>query len=118
MKTDVGIGAGAVLAVVLLGVVLALTGCGDSTSRAVSAVAEGASGARPVVRAADGATAAISIIACPPNDARAAGVSDIVRDLLQQDELVVARSGGSARLTINTCPGGNVPSAPAAARAR
>lgn len=59
----------------------------------------------PIVRA-DGAAATLTIVACPTSDARAQGLGELIRELLAQDEMVVARNGGSARLTINVCPAG------------
>jgi hypothetical protein len=70
----------------------------------------------PVVRAVDGSSASITIVTCPPTLARAQGVGEIIRDLVMQDELVVARSGGNARLTINACPSGTIVTAPGRAR--
>jgi hypothetical protein len=58
----------------------------------------------PVVRASDGASASLTVVACPSSEARASGVGDLIREIIQQDELVSARAGGSARLVINACP--------------
>lgn len=59
----------------------------------------------PIVRA-DGAAATMTIIACPPTNERANGLGEAIRELMAQDEMVTARNGGSARLTINVCPSG------------
>jgi hypothetical protein len=87
---------------------LLLAGCGGPDGVPASA--------RPVVRADEGASATFTIIACPPNDARATLAAELIQVLTQHDELVIARDGGSARLLINACPSG-VP-VPQAARAR
>lgn len=75
---------------------LLLTGCGPLPNPS----------ARPVVRADDGASSSLLIIACPPNDLRAMAVGELIQILTQHEELVTARDGASARLTINACPGG------------
>ena len=75
-----------------------LGGCGPTSISRTSGT--------PVVRAQDGASASITVITCAPTESRAAGVGDIIQFLLGQDELVIASTGGSARLTINACPGG------------
>src|SRR6478736_8006200 len=62
--------------------------------------------ARPVVRALDGASASLTIIACPPNDLRAMAVGELIQILTQHEELVIASGGASSRLSINACPGG------------
>jgi hypothetical protein len=58
----------------------------------------------PVVRASDGASASMVIIACPPSETRALAVGELIQMLTQQDELVIARDRSSARLVINACP--------------
>jgi hypothetical protein len=68
------------------------------------------------VTAQDGASAALTIVACPPTDARAVAVGELIQTLAQHEELVTAREGGSARLVINACPFG--PEVPATARRR
>jgi hypothetical protein len=75
---------------------LALAGCAPALP----------SSARPVVRADDGASASFTIIACPPNDARATLAAELIQVLTQHEELVIANEGGSARLIINACPSG------------
>jgi hypothetical protein len=90
---------------------LLLAGCGGPDGGQA-----GPSSARPVVRADEGASATFTIIACPPNDARATLAAELIQVLTQHDELVIARDGGSARLLINACPSGAP--VPQAARAR
>ena len=103
-----------VLLALLIIVILLLAGCRSNFAE-VDAPLRGS----PVVRAEDSSTATLSIISCQPNDARAAGVGDIITALIQQDELVVARDGATARLTINLCPGGQpVPAATLASTSR
>lgn len=80
---------------VIVGLVL-LSGC---TEAAIPRPA-----GTPVVRADDSSTAIITITICPTSQARAQGIADLIQMLIQQDELVVARRGGNARLTINACP--------------
>jgi hypothetical protein len=67
-----------------------------------------ASRGTPVVRAQDGAMASLTIIACPPTEARAMAVGELIETLTRHDELVTARANGIARLTINACPPGMV----------
>jgi hypothetical protein len=74
---------------------LTLAGCGGG---------DRPSGSTPVVRASSGGSAAVTIIACPPSEARAMAVGELIQVLTQHDELVIARDGGHARLTINACP--------------
>jgi hypothetical protein len=63
--------------------------------------------ARPVVRASDGASATLTLIACPPPSLdRAQALGALIELITMHEEIVSARSGGSARLTINACPFG------------
>lgn len=87
------------LIVVLVLLVLLITGCSPQGNPPL--LQQGS----PVVRA-DGAAASLTIIACPPSESRAQGLGELMRELMVQDELVIAQNGGSARLTLNTCPGG------------
>jgi hypothetical protein len=64
--------------------------------------------ARPVVRSYGGASASLTIIACPPNEARAAIAGELLQFLVQHEELVVAYDGGNSRLIINACPVGTL----------
>jgi hypothetical protein len=73
-----------------LGLALALAGCARHTDNS-----------RPLARAADGATASLTVVACGPH----AGA--LVRSLVAEGPLVAAVGGGAAVVSLNTC--GTVP---------
>lgn len=62
-------------------------------------------GTTPIVRGTGGGQARLTLITCPKSNEGAQAIIDLVNYLLQQPELVSARSGGSAVLVINACPG-------------
>jgi shikimate 5-dehydrogenase len=75
----------------------------DSVLDAVSA----SSGTSPIIKASNSGSARMTLIMCPRSESNV----EAARELLQQmiatgSELVVARSGGNAALTINACPSG------------
>jgi hypothetical protein len=92
-------------------VMLGLAGCGDQPVNP---------GARPVLRADSGGSAVLMIIACPPTEARAFAIGELIQLIANHEELLIARNGGSVRMTINGCPFGPLerPPVPPATRRR
>ena len=85
---------------VAAGVFLALAACDRSPASALNR-----SGS-PIARAADGATASVVLIACPQTLAGGALVQEVINAAMAGGELVVAGTGGTARVVIDTCPTG------------
>lgn len=87
---------------------IALAGCGSTDT--------------PIVRAALGGSAALTITACAPTLQRAQLLSEALSDLGAHGTLVTAQGPGTAaRLVINLCGGGGLaemPPLPVAARRR
>lgn len=83
-----------------------LTACepGSALYRVNRAVVSNTTGNPPMVTAADGSTAYLTIVACPTQNSGAQIVSDLVNSLSSSSPLVTSSEGASARLTINTCP--------------
>jgi hypothetical protein len=72
---------------------------------AIEQAATKAGGTVPVVRAADGASASLTVTVCPRTAEGGEGVKALLDELINyQSEIVAARSGGSARLVLNLCP--------------
>ena len=79
-----------------------LTGCSgvnDLLDQAADA------GTTPVLRASGGGQARLTLVTCNRNNEGGQAIIDLVNYLLSQPTLVIARSGGSATLVINACPG-------------
>lgn len=60
----------------------------------------------PIARADEGATASVVLIACPQSVAGGAIVQEVINAAMAAGELAVAGGGGTARVVIDTCPGG------------
>lgn len=98
---------------------LALCGC-SSLDAAVDAAAS-SHASTPIVRASNGGYARMTVIACPRTELGIEAVRELLQQMLTYNgELVVGRSGGSASLTINSCPSGTpitaLPSVPISTR--
>lgn len=85
---------------VLAAVLLVLSGCKDRDPPTPP------DSATPIVRANDGASASVIIVTCPPSEARAMAVGELIDMLTRQGELAIARQGGTARFVLNACPSG------------
>lgn len=89
---------GAAMAVVLLTGCAGLNGLLDSASMS-------SSGQAPVARGVDGGAASVLIVLCPRTPQAVLAASELLDRLISYgSEIVMARAGGSARLTINACP--------------
>jgi hypothetical protein len=69
-------------------------------------------GAAPVVRGTDGGSASLVLIVCPRTAAGIEAAQAVLDRMIEYGaEIVLARGGGSAKLTIDACPAG-IASAP------
>lgn len=84
-----------------LSCLLLLTNCSGINALLDSAT-EGSS--TPIVRASNGGQARLTLITCHRTGEGAQAVIDLINYLIQQSEIVIARSGGNASVIINTCP--------------
>lgn len=84
---------------------LAILVCGCSAFSTASEKIGSLGSYAPIVRASDGASAILTIVACPRTLEGGEGLKALLDEMVQyQSELVSARNGGNARLTLNICP--------------
>lgn len=89
-----------------------LSGC-SGLNGLLDAASMGPLGQSPVARGVDNGAASVLIILCPRTPQAALAAGELLDRLISHgSEIVMARGGGTARLTINACPAPEISSLP------